>query len=194
MGVTAAILGGASAFMTISQGYSQKKALEAQADYQRDLSVVNTRFAEAQAEDALARGDEESLLLQREVSKLIGRQRVSAASQGISVDSGTAADMVAETQQLGAMDALRIKNNAWREAWGYKVEAVNTTAAGNLAYSGLRQKGKETLLTAGAQALSQGASIGASMAGNASGGTAASPRPSGTVTTGRSYTNYAGYA
>jgi hypothetical protein len=66
---------------------------------------------------------------------------------------------------MGELDALTIRNNAAREAWGYRVQATNyrqsaslTKMAAKNQASSIRNQGWTTLLTSGLQ-------IGASMYG-----------------------------
>lgn len=158
MGITAGVMTGASSLLTVSQAYGQKKALQIEGDYQNDLGIMNARFAEMQASDAINRGDDEASRIHQQAAQLIGTQRVAAASQNISVDSGSAKQIQEDTVALSNEDAIRAKNNAWREAWGYKVDAVNSRATGAMAKAAANAQAASTMLTAGASVAQQGAS------------------------------------
>lgn len=77
------------------------------------------------AADALARGEQEASRYQVQLDQLLGRQRTAAASQGIAIDSGSAAQVTADTQKFGAEDLTTIRENAAREAYGLKRQGQN---------------------------------------------------------------------
>jgi hypothetical protein len=54
---------------------------------------------------------------------MVGTQRAGFAAGNIDVGSGSAVDVQADTAFMGELDALQIRTNAAREAWGYSVEA-----------------------------------------------------------------------
>jgi hypothetical protein len=127
---TLAIVGGVSTLFSagsqIKAGGQAKKAgeLEQQAaNAQADLSDWNAKVADLQAEDAIQRGAEEEARLRRGVRQLVGAQRAGFAADGVDVGFGSALDVQADTAEQGELDALTIRTNAAREAWGFKVEA-----------------------------------------------------------------------
>lgn len=101
------------------QGEAEQRAAESEAQ----LSEYNAQVAALQAKDALERGVEEAGKFRAQVRGLIGSQRAGFASGNIDVGVGSAVDVQADTARLGELDALTIKTNAAREAWGYQVQA-----------------------------------------------------------------------
>lgn len=146
--ITAAVMAGTA----LMSAYAQSESLKAQGDYQRQIGEVNARFGEMQAQDALKRGDEAASAHKQKVNQMVGSQRAAMASQGIALDSGSALDIQQETATMGAADALTIKNNAWREAWGYRVQASNSRFQGQFAQMGAQNDARNTLLTGGLNA------------------------------------------
>src|SRR5690606_9108050 len=55
--------------------------------------------------------------------QLLGSQRAAAAASGVVVGEGSVADIAADTAALAAEDVVTIRANAWREAWGHRVQA-----------------------------------------------------------------------
>lgn len=137
-------------------GIQQANAQEAQAKYAAKVGETNAQAAEVQAQDAHRRGAEQEERQRMLVRQRIGAQRAAIAANGLE-QSGTAADLVSETVAFGEMDALTIRANAAREAWGYNEQARNyrIDAAGTLMAGKNAKKG--TLLTTAAQTF-QGAS------------------------------------
>jgi hypothetical protein len=70
-------------------------------------------------------------------------------AQGIDLESGSALDIQQETASLGAEEALNIKNNAWREAWGYRSQEADYKARASYAKITGKNTARNTLLTGG---------------------------------------------
>jgi len=138
--------------LSLFQGLSGAFATFEQAKAKKTLSEVNQRLAEAKARDALRRGNELVGINNDKVKKTIGSQRASFAAQGVRVDAGSARNVQSDTAITGALDALAIKNSALREAFGFKIQAINAQAQGDLALLAGVTKSFDTLLTGGIQA------------------------------------------
>ena len=142
---------------TISQFANQRrdaKTAEQMGNYEAQLYGTNADLAELQAEDAIARGRESEMRARAGTRQLVGSQWAALAAQGISLDTGSALDVVANDAMLGELDALTIRNNARREAWGYQVQATQyrqqgefARAAGRNTAKSLRNRSVTTLMS-----------------------------------------------
>ncbi len=150
MGATASIFQSTAA---LGGAYSESQALQREGNYKRDQILMNARFADMQAEDAIARGDKAASTQTKQVKQMVGSQRAALAAQGIDINSGSARDVISDTESMGALDRLQIKSNAWREAWGYKVQAVDQRSQASMTSIGARAQAGNTLLTGGMKAL-----------------------------------------
>ena len=115
VGLTAATAG-YSAYSTVQQG-----------KYEAEVAGQNAQLASKAAGDALQRGKEDAAAARMRVRAIIGAQRAKYAASGAEL-SGTPVDVLADTAQLGELDALTIENNAAREAYGYRNDQVNVLA------------------------------------------------------------------
>lgn len=97
---------------------------------QQKIANRNADLLDRAADDALARGEEEAKAARRSTKLLVGQQRVAAASQGLDVNTGTAATLQDQAMAHGAADELQIRKNAWREAWGIKTQGRNQRMEG----------------------------------------------------------------
>jgi hypothetical protein len=104
-----------------------------QARYQAAVARNNQALAEQQAQDAERRGVIAEDQQRRRTGLIIGTQRASLAGQGTALDDGSPLDIVSDTAASGEMDALTIRDNATREAWGYRAQAANFAAQEQLA-------------------------------------------------------------
>lgn len=82
----------------------------------------NAYFAGQAAVDALDRGAKDADKQRVRTGLAVGTQRTAQAANGGVVDVGSNADLVADTEMIGELDALTISNNAAREAYGYQVQ------------------------------------------------------------------------
>ena len=86
--------------------------------------------------------------------KIAGSETASAGAQGIDPNSGSAGDVRGDTNTLGQLDALTIKNNAWKTAWGYKVQAANQNSQAQFDQITAQNEANSTILTGGLNAAS----------------------------------------
>jgi hypothetical protein len=153
MGASAAIaIGGA----TLISGAMEGENAKMQGKFQSSQEMQNARYAEMNAADAIKRGDKEAINVKNKANQLKGSQRAAMAAQGIDLSSGSSADIITETETMGSLDALTAKNNAYREAWGYRSEANNRRAAGKFARMAGSNAAQATLLTSGIKAADVG--------------------------------------
>lgn len=119
-----AVSTGVGAVMASQQASAQAKIMDRNAAMERNAAqeeMANTRTA------ALAR--------YREIAKIKGQQRVAAAANGVGLDFGTAADIVADTDMLGREDVSRIYRAGDNAVKGRDISASNFTAQANMARS-----------------------------------------------------------
>lgn len=146
---------------TVSQFGEQRrqaKTAEVMGDYEAQLYNQNAGLADMQAADAIARGREAELKVRGDSRQLVGAQRAALAAQGIAIDSGSAADVIENDAMMGELDALTVRNNARRAAWGFNVQGEQYRAQGELARAvgrntakALRRGSVNTLLSGAGQ-------------------------------------------
>lgn len=144
-----------SAGVSAYSASQQADAISKEGAAQQQLYGFNERAAQLNASDAIARGNKDATTHEKSVMKLRGNQRASLAAQGIDPNSGSAADIIDETTTLGALDAMTIRGNAAREAWGYKMQAQEYNSKGQFVALETENKRRNTLLTGGIQAAGQ---------------------------------------
>lgn len=160
MGSKANLFAGAGAlsggFASLGSAYSQAQAARLQGDYQKQQYDLNAQLADLQSKDALYQGDVMASNEEKKISATVGSQRAAYSASGVDVNSGSAAITQNESRQTGAIDVLTIKNNAWRTAMGYRMQAISATGQGNFAQLAGQATSTSTLLTGGIQAITGG--------------------------------------
>lgn len=110
---------GLSAFGAYRQAQAQKQA----ARYESQVAGVNAQIGDAQAADARYRGEMDAGQSDVRTGLLAGTQRAAFAASGVDATYGSAAGILADTSELGALDAFTIRQNATREAYAARVGA-----------------------------------------------------------------------
>ena len=105
---------------SILQGYGSFR----QAQNKQRAAEFNADMLDLQATDAISRGQLETQRVRQRGKSIIGQQRAGYASQGVDVSSGTAAQLADQTGQLSEQDAIRVKLDAMRQAWGLRSQAT----------------------------------------------------------------------
>lgn len=147
--------GALQAGSTIGGAFAQSSAIKQQAEFQKQSLEFNMKLADIKGAEAERIGQEEAEFVKMRGDQIIGTQRATMAAQGIELDSGTALALQEETARMAEQDAIRIKNNAAREAWGYKVEALNMQGQATFSDLSARYRSQSTLLTGGLQAVGE---------------------------------------
>ncbi len=154
MGSAAGIMNAGAA---AGSAYSESEALKAQGDYQRSQSEINARNSDSLARESIKRGEAAANVSRNKTKATAASQKAALAAQGIKIEAGTsAAETISDTNTIGAVEEMNIKTNAWREAWGYNVQANNDRATGDMAYIGSRGAATQTLLAGGMRAMTYG--------------------------------------
>jgi hypothetical protein len=144
-----------SAISSVGGAYVQSQAMRAQGEHQENIAKMNAQLAEAQADQAMKRGQAEANRKEAQMKILRGRQRAAGAANGVDVDSGSMLEIQEESMALGALDAMTIKNNAIREAYGYKSQSMSYQQQGQWARSNAQMNADATLLTGGLNAINK---------------------------------------
>lgn len=137
----------------IQQGQAQAAA----ARYNAKVADMNADISERRARDALERGKMEEQKKRRQAQQILGQQRAAMAANGVDIGFGSPLDTLVDTATLGEVDALTIRSNFAREAYDYKVQAVNGRADANLSRMNAKAASTGGYLNAGATLLTGGA-------------------------------------
>ncbi len=147
---------GISLALTAIGGYTQYESQKAEGRYNEAVAKNNAAAAEAQAKQSEQLGSIDEDRQRARMRQMIGKQRAAFAANNIDSSSGTALDLISETAQFGEEDALAIRANAARDAWGFRTQGMNYRAQGTLARAQARNQGTATLLSTGAQMANTG--------------------------------------
>lgn len=131
----------------LALGLMQAEAIRAQSRFERGLLQAGARVSRLQEEEALAIGGKEVREQSRRTRRLIGAQRAAFAAEGIEIGAGSPLDIQEQTKTLGALDEMTIRNNAYRQAFGFRQQAIEFGARARISRISARQQARITLLT-----------------------------------------------
>lgn len=120
--VMAVAAAGTSAYSAVAAGENAK-----------DTADYNAKIAENAARDANERGAIAAAEQRARTRQMTARQNAAMSSGGLDASTGTPLDIQTETAGMGELDALRIVNNAQRQAAGLKAQADLDLFKGNAA-------------------------------------------------------------
>lgn len=172
-----------AAIATVGVGVLSAKGQRDEGKYQKAVLEQNARISEELAADAIERGKFEEGRQRLEVRQVIGSQRASMAAQGIEINDpdDSAGAVQLSTRAQGELDALLIRNNAAREAWGYKVQATDQMAQAKLTDIASKNRARDTILGSIVKGADIYSSAGGKLPGTGNKG-ATVPSPSGRMT------------
>lgn len=152
MGAIAAITA-VSVGSSLVTGNNQAKAAKAQGNFQATQLEGNAQLSDIEAQDAIKRGDQEVSRLRIKTRLDVGEARAALAAQGQDLTGETEQAIQQDIVGFAAEDAQAIKNNAWREAFGYRAQAVEQRSQAGFTRLTAGNTAKQALLTGGMNAL-----------------------------------------
>lgn len=123
--VAGAVMG---AFGSSAQGRAASDA----AAYQAAVARNNQTIAEQNAQLAEQKGRQEEAAKREQTAQMMGSLRARAAGSGVDVNSGSPLNLQEDVARLGELDALTIRNNAARSAYGYRTQGADFGAQAGL--------------------------------------------------------------
>lgn len=141
----------------VKGAYDSAKASREAYAIQSSVARENARISEEKARLALEAGQASEQNTRLRTSGLIGTQRAAMAANGIDLGEGTANDILTTSAYMGERDALTVKDNAARQAWGYRVEGIN--ASNNAVALDRTRDGIDPAMTAAGSLLTTAGSV-----------------------------------
>lgn len=119
---------GIQSFGQISQGQAAANA----ASYQATIAGNNAKIASQNAAYQGAEGDANAAAKELQTRARVGAITAAQAGNGLDVNKGSAVDVRSSAAELGQLDAMTIRSNAARAAYGYQTQASSDNAQSTL--------------------------------------------------------------
>lgn len=137
-GATASAIGG---FFDAESQRQQLKSQQLTMEFESYVSAINARAAERDAVAILDAGRQEVQFSDLRAAAAKAADKTSAASRGVAVGVGSAAEIAASTEIARRIDRATIKLNAVRDANAARTRGINARIAGQMAGVSARNLG-----------------------------------------------------
>lgn len=151
---------GAMGIMSMGNAYAQGLSQKTQAQFTSTQYAINKEVAGEQANEERSKGDIEAGQMELQGRQEAAKQRVAEAATGADVNSGSALELQSDTAWQSMQNQITIKNNAWRQAWGYDMQASDYGLESEFYGMAGSNAMTNTLLTGGLQAVGYGVQAG----------------------------------
>ena len=122
------VAGLAGAGISAAGQYSSMEAQSANAAYQAQVAANNSKQAMINAGMETQSGEIEASNQGLKTRGSVGMVKAKQAASGVDVNTGSAPKVRAAVSELGMLDAMTIRSNAAKKAYGYEVAATSDTA------------------------------------------------------------------
>lgn len=127
--LAAQALGGiTSAVGGVAQGFASSEADK----YNEAVAKMNSKIALQNAAMVGQQGSSQAAIQSEKTRAEVGGIKTNEAASGVDVNSGSAVDTQVSADELGKLDAMTIRSNATKEAYGYQVQSKNLDAEAEL--------------------------------------------------------------
>jgi hypothetical protein len=144
--------------MQVMQAQQQAKAAQQQADYEAAVQRNNNIMSQRAQQDAIRRGKREETLRRLQTAQDVSTKRGRLAGGGFSVNTGSALTAQSDIRAMGNVEALTIRSNAQREAYGMQVDNAKERAGSAGRVAQYKNKAKSSLISGATSALGTGLS------------------------------------
>lgn len=156
----AAIGGGLQMGAQVAGGYAKSEALA----YQSQVAANNAKIAQQDATLDIQAGEVAAVNRGLKTRAMVGQQKAAQGASGIDVNSGSAVDVRAGTEELGMLDALTIRSDAAKKAYAREVQATSDTAQSQMLTAESENAKTQGWLNGAGSLLSSASSVGGSWA------------------------------
>jgi hypothetical protein len=108
--------------------YASARSTKMQLELQSQLADINAKLAESSAQQEIRRGQQAEQGVRLKTAQIKGSQRAAMAANGIDLGSDSATHILTTTDYMGERDAITVRDNATRNAWGYRTQGANYKA------------------------------------------------------------------
>lgn len=119
------VAGASAAKQAAAAQQQQYNAQAAEQNYQAQITINNQTTATQNADVTMAAGEQQADNEGLKSRANAGAIKAGQAASGVDVNSGSAVDVQTSAREVGQLDALTVRSNAAREAYGYQVAASN---------------------------------------------------------------------
>ena len=103
-----------------------------QGQYQAQVAENNAKIQQQNAKAAIEAGAVEEQNRRLQTAQQQGKIRAAIGASGVDPNFGSSLDLQSDAAKLGELDALTIRNNAARKAYGFQIQGLSDQATATL--------------------------------------------------------------
>lgn len=153
---SSSLLTGAALAGTAMTAYGQIQKGKAEGE----MADYNANVTTQRSNEALQMGSIAEEQQRNKVRQVEGSQTAAMGASGAVAGSGSFGSVLDQTSQFGEMDALTVRNNALKQAWGLQTQAVGDQLQGSYARQGAGISAMGSLLSGSVNAYGVGTNWG----------------------------------
>lgn len=151
--IVSAVAGVAGTAFSVIGSMQQSAAAAETAKYQQQVARNNQIISEQNAAYSRQAGQAETEAQGMKTAAFVGSQIAAQGASGIDPTTGSPADVVRSSREIGRLDTLNLVKNAELRARGYDIEASNQGASATLYGAQAKNASTAGLYSAGASIL-----------------------------------------
>lgn len=160
---TIAVVGAvASAYGAVQQAHAASQADK----FNEQIAKNNATIAQQNATFAGQEGEQNAATSEAKTRAEVGAIKANQAASGVDVNSGSDVDVRSSAAELGELNAITIRSNAARQAYGYQTQTASDNNQAQLDQSKSSSDETAGLTKAGSTLLTQGSSAYSTFVGN----------------------------
>lgn len=160
MAITSAAAALAGGAVTAFGKYEGLESQSANAAFQAQVAANSAAIERTNYKLQIESGEEQVANKEMELRSQIGTQKAGQAASGVDVNSASSAASRAGTAEIGTLDALTLRSNNQRQAYGYSVAATSDTAESQLQTQESQQASTLAPIAATGSLLSSASTVG----------------------------------
>lgn len=145
----ASVFGGLSTAASVLGSIQQGQAAKKSANYNAQVQEHNAQLSERNATLASQEGAANTAIEQQKTRAGVAGMKAAQAANGIDVDTGSAVDVRSSAAELGELNAITVRSNAVKQAYGYQTQAASDKAQAELDRQEAKSSEDSGLINAG---------------------------------------------
>lgn len=147
----------ASAGLQIWAAHEQARMIEANAEFQNQISKLNQEMAKIDEAEIYRQGEAQKIRQQAELDQTKDAQTAILASQGVSSPTGSTADLIAQSDLNASLNSLDLEKQIQNSAAQFRREAQQSALQANVNYASEMNRARATRISGYTSAAGTGA-------------------------------------
>lgn len=156
IGAAAPVIGALGTGLSVLGSIKQGQAAKSSAKYNSQIQQQNAKIAQQKAQMAGEEGAAKAAAEGLKTRAQVGAIKAAQAANGVDINSKSAVDVRSSAAELGQLNAITIRSNAAKEAYGYQTDSASYKGQAELDKQQGKYAAQAGYIDAGTTLLGQG--------------------------------------